>query len=882
MMRINPRSRASSLRELSAQLISNAAFVAYEGQKAKSLISWLAKDNARKVIYFFDTDLIKTWCAPWQKGPVDAQTLGNGYGQVLPQRLFEQRDVTKQRNMIVQERREAEAVAWLLASRALGEAIRRKIPILQTTAHFEETLRVYARVKSLAAAIGDVSNVGGDSRFGFQLSSILKALANNLESREGPFGADNAGAVISNILQLIDERELNRASGPIREWDAFMDLIRIGNGLFKFSEFTSDDENLNGVLEGLSTIDGAVDALRLTEAIDKALRHAKSGFSAERAEVDLSAVAEVVSLTQLLRANGTNVRIVLLTGDRALVTAMSEAKDVLPGMDMTIADFAFEHVRHLWSFVDIGDAVIEGGEEQSKELFSGLLTFQEETKSIEDFLKVLRGYAVNPTPEYVERVGQREVDDAFERWQGYVGNATDTQKHYLFDSRKEAEITTLILHKLHSAGKGVERERLLAIVRETTARARDRANVEFSEIGASSLLDRHKNGVRNPPDLMFDSLPITDKIFKDLALPRRVFQKAIDFSERFSLITEDCYRPYGEDDDDYRQECYLKYLVLGALFASANRWMVAEQHAESAVRIVERSNRLGDPIKVKQGQPGQARSHMSGREAYFLLASSKRIRSTNERQYRDAMDVLLRARACLDEDRKRGTGLGVPFIRFDSEALALALGRYYTARRAAHEAKKDRDSDVDPCDDLADEVYIAARSLIEVREEMRLADGNEAANKGDRLKHIPVGTRANIATNLLQVYVVSQYRVEEGYIGSMDCPVDRDEMAAALDVLIDETNLVSSLCAEGFAVTVRREGRDPAVVCSPLMLLYAVVGDLLIDSARLAVLKTQDDVDKVFAKYEIAVTRYDEWRFKALRSFASKMVARNLTSEARL
>jgi hypothetical protein len=881
-MRINPRSRASSLRELSAQLISNAAFVAYEGQKAKSLIAWLAKNSARKVIYVFDTDLITTWCAPWRTGPVDAQTLGNGYGQVLPLRLFEERDVNKQRNMIVQERRDAESVAWLLASRAVGEAIRRKIPILQTTAHFEETLRVYSRVKSLAAAIGDASNVGGDSRFRFQLSSILRALARNLETREGPFGADNAGAVISNILQLIDERELNRANGPIREWDAFMDLIRIGNGLFKFSEFTSDDGNLNGVLEGLSTIDGAVDALRLTEALDKALRHAKSGFSSERAEVDLSAVAEVASLTQLLRANGANVRIVLLTGDRALVTAMSEAKDELPGMDMTIADFAFEHVRHLWSFVDLGDAVIQGGEEQSRELFSGLLTFQEETKSVEDFLKVLRGYAVNPTPEYVERVGQREVDDAFERWQGYVGNATDTQKHYLFDSRKEAEITTLILHKLHSTGRGVERERLLDMVRETTARARDRANVEFSEIGASSLLDRHKNGVRNPPDLMFDSLPITDKIFKDLALPRRVFQKATDFSERFSQINEDCYRPYGEDDDDYRQECYLKYLVLGALFASANRWMVAEQHAESAVRIVERSRRLGDPIKVKQGQPNQARSHMSGREAYFLLASSKRIRSTNENQYRVAMDVLRRARACLDEDRKRGTGLGVPFIRFDSEALALELGRYYTARRAAHEAKKDRDSYVDPCDDLADEVYRAARSLIEVREEMRLADGDEAANRGDRLKYIPVGTRANIATNLLQVYVVSQYRVEEGYRGSMDCPVDRDEMVAALDVLIDETNLMSSLCAEGFAVTTRREGRDPAVVCSPLMLLYAVVGDLLIDSARLAVLKTLDDVDKVFARYEIAVTRYDGWRFKALRTFALKMVAKNLTSEARL
>ena len=84
------------------------------------------------------------------------------------------------------------------------------------------------------------------------------------------------------------------------------------------------------------------------------------------------------------------------------------------------------------------------------------------------------------------------------------------------------------------------------------ARARDRTNVEFSEIGANSILDAHRHGVRNPPDLMFDSLKVTDQIFKDLALPRRVFVNAEDFARRFERIVDDCYQPERSDkiDDD--------------------------------------------------------------------------------------------------------------------------------------------------------------------------------------------------------------------------------------------------------------------------------------------------------------------------------------------
>ncbi|WP_187970105.1 hypothetical protein [Aquibium microcysteis] len=857
----------------------SAAFVAYETQKVKAQRKWVEANKNRQIIYVFDTDIIRTWCAPWRSGPVDPITLGNGYGQVLPRQIIVDFNVDEANNILHRERNQAEAVAWLLASRAMREAFSSGAPLLLTEAHFSETMKVYQNVKRDAAVHRDVGLRTVHARLDFQLASTLKAVRSNLNSDDKwAINARNAGAIVANILRIIESRNATRIHGAVREWDSFHDIVRIGNGLFKLTEFRPDPETFGrrvadkweGLCKAVVEGEDAAEIEELRQALLPVIRRAKSRLSFERSEIDAAAVAEVAYLNRRLRAENVDLRVVLLTGDRGLALAMAHEGDAtLSGSDETVSGFAFGHVRHLWSFID----VVKNGEDASakpKELFSGLLAFEDEIESASDFQRVLLENAIDPGHAYVRRVSEVEIRDAYERWERYTKQASNTQKHFLFDTLKLDAISKIIVAKISSAEPDITKERVLSLVTETTARARDRANVEFSGIGANSLLDRHKNGIRNPPELMFDSLVNTDAIFKDLARPRRVFQTAEDFAVRFDQISLDCHQPDKDDtiDDDFRQECYLKYLVLGALFASANRWIVAEQHAESAVRIIERARALNDPIRVKQTGIDEPRSHMSGREGYFLLASSKRVRAQTITQFNEAHRVLLKARERLREDRSKGTALGVPFIRFDSEVVAIALGRYYSARKLAIEKL----SIDDPCNDLVDELYGSIETLLKVFRDMHLADERSGAIKGDKLANLPAGTSTSIATNLIQVFVISEFRKRREFEGQARIPINRAIISDAVDVIIDQTDILSKFSAHGFLASDGISAEQGNIICSPLMMLYAAVGDLILGARKIPVFRKEADVDKIFDRYRALLTHYDEWRFGELRKFTRILI----------
>jgi hypothetical protein len=395
------------------------------------------------------------------------------------------------------------------------------------------------------------------------------------------------------------------------------------------------------------------------------------------------------------------------------------------------------------------------------------------------------------------------------------------------------------------------------MVADTIERARDRTNVELSEIGANSILDAHRHGVRNPPDLMFDSLTTTDQIFRDLALPRRVFLDSKDFAQRFERIVDDCYQPEVRNlaDDDYRQECYLKYLVLGALFASANRWMVAEQHAESAVKIVQRAKIVKDPIRTRASATGR-KSNMSGREAYFLLAVARRVRARTSKDYEAADAALQAAEQCWKEDREEGTAISVPRERFDCERLALALARYYNAR------KNDID---DPCDALADDVFRFAKGPSDA-----LVGGLDRSSDHSIL--LPISTQASIATNVLQVAMISRFREEGNFVGKVSSPVDDTKIAEALRTLVRHTNLVFEIArARGLDVDIAQND-DKQIICSSLMMFYAVAVAVCYDQNLIWKPNTSTEVEKFFASRDPVVTDYDHWRFAMLQAVMKRFV----------
>ncbi len=880
-----PKPRPADLRELRSEIIRNAAFVAHEGQKARKLTRWLQHDERRRVIFLFDTDVIVTYCAPWLTGPTDDKSLGNGYGQILPLRPFEEFSADERQALLFKERRRAEGVGWLLGSKALHRSLDLHIPMLQTKSHFEETLKIYNNVKARARVEADIGPISTEERQDRQIGQTLRLVkAAVAEGERSPVIGD-VGSYLSNVLRSIQARDLQRSSRFVREWDAFLDVVRWSGGILKLSEFRPVEGSFapelatlwNQIAEKIEVGNAAKTMEALGRSLEKFVVPEHHRFNRERGETDSRALAEVAYVNQCLSEMGPDlVRVVIVTGDRKLVLALATAKEVLAvGNHNTIADFAFDHVHHLWSFVDTISADVfavrspqgQGRDNEHtwrSELFSGLLAFEDKLEADPPSFDRLAKNACRAEPDLAQRILRHDIDQAYRRWEEFSEGAANLHRHFLFDEEKYRHISLILIEKLKTKEFDVDENRLRALVVETMARARDRTNVEFSEIGANSILTAHDHGIRNPPDLMFDSLTVTDKIFRDLALPRRVFLNAEDFSARFERIADDCYRPDPENpfDDDYREECYVKYLVLGALFASANRWLVAEQHAENAINIVVRANTLRVPIRILNPSAGTRFTNMSGREAHYLFAIASHVRASTTNRYDFAQAQLQKARACLEEDRKKGTALRVPFIRFDCESLAIALGRYYHARASGSD---------DPSE-FADQVFRNSLKLLGAREAMHRSADDPAVADGDKIGSLRASTKTSIATNLIQVAVIARFRNNKNYTGTEVSPVDQALLQGALDDLVQDTNLLSELAGTLGHDVPDSAPEDPAVICSPLTMLYAVAGAMLARDRRIWGPTTQKDIDYLFERQQANVTEYDSWRFDALRTFCKSLM----------
>ena len=870
-MEYSPRRRPAELNDLRTELIRNAAFVAHEGRKAFALARWRAKSEKHRVVYVFDTDVIVAHCAPWRTGPADDKFLGRGYGQVLPQKPLQIFSAEERQQAISEERRRAEVVCWLLASKAVERALDQEFPILQTTSHFQETLRVYEAVKLRAAAEVEASRSTALERQNLRFDEALQLVRRAVARNEWPLDG-NPGRFLGNILNRMQAHDTFRTSRFVREWDSFLDLIRRGSGIFQLHEFRSDHQTSSDRHDASwSKVSAALrepqedrieERSALEVAIGKIVAPNRYQHGRDRLDTDVKAIADVIIANRLLAESGDHsTKVVLVTGDRKIVLALALAtKDRLPGSDdgTTISDFAFDCVHHLWSLVDTIPAKSDdaNGSVSRSELFSGLLAFDDEKQDDRSFVMKLASYAVSAEPSLSLRLLWNDIERAYERWDDYSEAAASFHRHFLLDRNKSDQISEILIEKFRSSNVPMDSDRLHAMVVDTIERARDRTNVELSEIGANSILDAHRHGVRNPPDLMFDSLTTTDRIFRDLALPKRVFMDSKDFAQRFERIVDDCYQPAEDNlaDDDYRQECYLKYLVLGALFASANRWMVAEQHAESAVKIVQRAKVVKDPIRTRQSST--RKSNMSGREAYFLLAAAKRVRARTSKDYEAAGAALRRAEQCWNEDRSAGTAVSVPRERFDCERLALALARYYNARK--------NDSQ-DPCNALADDV-------------LRYAMGPSDAlianldRTDEDFVTLPVSTQAGIATNLLQVAAISRFRAEFGFVGKMISPVNDEVIAVALATLVRHTNLVFEIArARGMHIDIAQND-DKQIICSSLMMFYAVAVAVCYDLQTIWTPVTSVQVEKFFASRDPVVTDYDKWRFVMLKTLMKRFV----------
>ncbi len=223
---------------LKEELIRDAAFVAYEGQKARALSEWVLEQPARRVFYVFDTDVIKANCAPWVAGPLNDDGRRGGYGQILP---IPTTIMGETANSFIERKDEshrASAVCWLLARKAFDAARDGGYPILQTRSHHSETVRIYSLVKEYAKVEANIAPSAQDKRRELLEARQIQYAALLINNNELKISNDaNAGQILANVVRSMLIKRPDSASQYVREWDGFCRLVRESNGLFDLQEF---------------------------------------------------------------------------------------------------------------------------------------------------------------------------------------------------------------------------------------------------------------------------------------------------------------------------------------------------------------------------------------------------------------------------------------------------------------------------------------------------------------------------------------------------------------------------------------------------------------------------------------------------------------------
>lgn len=561
--------------------------------------------------------------------------------------------------------------------------------------------------------------------------------------------------------------------------------------------------------------------------------------------------------------------------------------------------FASRFIRHLWSGTT--EALLEpalatlSGNQQGR-FINWLDGFIADCSNADRFeLETLDEFISNPKVFFKDKLESR-VGAASTYWGVVIEDAL--RDHRLrkigIDSEAGLKLQSKLLHRISTA-RGLQSPPSFADMlrehQEEYERERDLIYTKLSDIGIESILSSRGIGLRNPPDLSFETLKFTNKIFKTLCAKNGYSDHSTRLSE-FSNDYQEVWRDTRDDKetDDPRKECYLRFLALGAAFASGNLWGVALSQGERALAIVRRSKLRGN-IPDTTCKDGRI-THISGREAYFLCATAQRAVARSKKEFDRSFRYLEDAERCLEEDWKNGSALSTSRLRFKGEKLALQLSRYYDARkRAADEGRRD-----DFCDDRVAEVFFSAKDLLKYFKYIESSGsgfgkggkffflGSDLTDRPSACEKIIVDgepkeitlhpsygkvSLLHISTNFVQVAAIRSYRAYCGHGSSDESPLSYEELRFAVELMSYFTGKADSILADKATPAVH------LLRASPLVLLYRETGALLVGSDSDPIMKSKADVDDYFEKNkkDFKVAEYDGWRLDALRAHCERLVA---------
>lgn len=864
-------------KEIRLAFLSRAAFLRREMQGREHRKAYLRKSAERggpprRLIYIFDTNVIVSYCAPWIAGPRDVDGR-NGSGVVFPADWAVGDGEGKLASRL--DRNHATLVLKSLAEFALVDASDSKRqwqeqelenrpppirqPIFMFQAHYEEAAEIYKVVADKARNRGAPIGAREVSRREKQSSVNLLALLRSTKDGYDP-NAQVSGRALSLVNYLIDRQQGARWGSAVREWDGYVRLSMRTGGIYSSVAAPSFLDGVVGNEKAFRVMSGDLTSAEVGLKSDlvsywkRRLDKHKPGPYPQRKRIDAEALADLFLINMYLDDAQSNARIVLITADENLVRATygglilsrvsheeTRLRDLLLGGHGEMAsEFSLRHVGHLWG--NIGEALAgrEAGQYPCaglNDFFNGLLAKgAEATRFPPDITERI---ALFPS-QYSDLAPSREsITTTLQDWADL--SISGVRQSSLSELGGGDDLRRAILEIVYDdRGEQQSWDDLLALVQEQIDRKQDRLTINLSDTGIGPLVKAGLLGARNPPDLRFSSFKQTQHIFDELARGR--YKSVEQFEHDLSLIETDCIIPKQQGQVDDRQLSYLKYLVLGAAFASADKWSVALEHALMAGAI---------PARVRPPVPkipafvdaGGVTKHIAGREAHFLAAVAQRIIADDFGDLDQAAFYLKMAERAVGppQDHRQISHI----IRFAGERLALSLARYYLDR---YDHRDDR------CEATYKAVVDRCGDVLHLSESH--ADSVNAGNVA----------LVSIATNVIQTAVIEAYWSDRN--GTRD-----HEQSAAYQSLQDCLKTIQALVA--LPETLRPSNyirRDDRLVCSNLMAAYFFAGALLTcDVARFEFLATDLPMHECFPSLKKSkIAKYDDWRYRELYAFCSR------------